>query len=195
MFVKVSGKWLSRLCCCQLDYILSPTGCRGRCCLGKVVAVLPRERAAVQEAGGHIVDNVLLPNFETGRCPFLQPAGLCKLHNTGIKPLHCTLHPFKFNSRGTLVAQKSWFYMSCANRGMPLYEAFSNSLAQIFPDWGNVKRELVSGALFVRTWVDPSLYTDLQYIGQHTLTEQRKRDAHGSWANWLAEAKKEHSCV
>ena len=160
VLVKVSVKSMALLFHgCLPDYIEKV--CHGRCCTpkatGPLVAILPAERVAIEDAGGQVV-NGLLKQQHDKRCPFhSRTSGLCNLHTGGLnwegvpstnKPFSCVVNPFTLSKRNVLIVRNRYKLLICYrkpwtayNRGkpMPAYIAFKSALVRLFTadeyDW------------------------------------------------------------
>lgn len=152
--VKISVKSMALLFHgCLPDYI--DKVCHGRCCMpkatGPLVAILPAEKVAIEDAGGKVVNGLLKQQHE-GRCPFHSHAtGLCGLHTAGlnwegtgapsIKPFSCVVNPFTLSKRNVLIVRNRYKLLICYkksrtefNKGkpMPAYIAFKSGLVRLF---------------------------------------------------------------
>ncbi len=130
--VKVSSKWARHLFACSEDYI---SICRGRCCQGTdriLVSVTPEEAVTQVLLGKTVVDGLLQPDPDTGRCPWKRETGFCGLHGTRDKPLGCVISPFKVNASGTVIIRHRYTQMRCHGHGQPAYLVFNASLVAMF---------------------------------------------------------------
>ncbi len=151
--VKVSVKSMALLFHgCLPEYIEKV--CHGRCCTpkatGPLVAILPAERVAIEDAGGQVV-NGLLKQQHDKRCPFhSRTSGLCNLHSGGLnwesipstnKPFSCIVNPFTLSKRNVLIVRNRYKLLICYrkpwtefNKGkpMPAYIAFKSGLVRLF---------------------------------------------------------------
>lgn len=139
MTVKVSAK-MARLPFngCDPEYIARV--CRARCCEsstapgGTLITIHASEQAAIEAAGGRVVNGMLSANPQTKKCPFKTAADLCGLHFTDHKPLGCIVSPFTLNANGTLIVRNRYKLLKCYDQGprLPAYHAFRSGLDLIF---------------------------------------------------------------
>lgn len=131
--VKISNKWLKHKFQCNEEYIT--THCHGRCREGTnkvVISLLPEEAEAMIKQGYNVIDGLLQPNNETGKCPFKKASGLCGIHDSDLKPFGCIASPFTLNNANTLIIRNRYSLLKCHGSGEPSYITFKSSLNLIF---------------------------------------------------------------
>lgn len=121
---------------CQPDYIRDV--CHASCCRsstapnGIVVTIHRSGQAAVEAAGGVVIDGLLQPRPGERRCPFQHhDTHLCTLHGTDSKPFGCIASPFTLTRNGaTMIVRNRYRLLKCYRDGarLPAYIAFRASL-------------------------------------------------------------------
>lgn len=139
MPVTISAKWMRHRFMCSEDYIVNE--CHGRCCEGAkgqtLISILPKEEEIQVGLGEKVLNNKLVPNPETGKCPHKAECGLCNLHKVNLKPFGCVASPFTLNSGGTLILRYRYSRLKCHRHpneedGLPAYVVFRAGLDLIF---------------------------------------------------------------
>lgn len=137
--VNISTKWLQHRFMCSEEYIVST--CHGRCCEGSnkktLISLLPQEVEVFQAMGNEVIDNKIVANPITNKCPHKMETGLCDLHKQGKKPFGCVASPFTLNKGKTLILRHRYSMFNCHrlpddDEGQPAYIAFRAGLDLIF---------------------------------------------------------------
>jgi len=138
MPIFVSSRWAHHRFACNLDYITNH--CHGRCYEGSggkiLISLLPEETKKHTTLGFEVTEGFLQPSPQTGKCPHKAANGLCKVHNTDLKPFGCIASPFTLNKNSTLILRYRYSRLKCHGQGKLAFKVFRPSLNLIF---GNIE--------------------------------------------------------
>ena len=172
MQTNVSGSWLRHLFNCTPD---SRRACQGRCCCSSkgqtLISLLPAEVTRFEQAGKPTKDGLLLPDPQTGRCPFQDLDGTCAIHDS--KPFGCATAPFTLSELNTLIQRHRYLGMPCHGHGQPAYITFRPSLDRIYgkEEAARICALLATGADRVDATMADEIYEQLKYLDKLKKTQ------------------------